>query len=221
MPKHVLITGANRGIGLAMAKQFVNRGDKVFAVCRQVSDELKSLNLEIFDQMDVSEDATLDKLTSLFSTHKIDLLVNNAGILGREELGSIDADSIRKQFEVNALAPLRLTEALLLNLNIGAKVIMITSRMGSLADNGSGAYYGYRMSKAALNCAAVSLAQDLKPKKISVAVLHPGFVQTDMVGHAGDVTAEQSAQGLIERMDELNLSNTGTFWHANGERLPW
>ena len=141
--------------------------------------------------------------------------------MGREELGSIDYDSVQRQFEVNTLAPLRLTEMLLSNLSAGSKIIMITSRMGSLKDNGSGSYYGYRMSKTALNSAAVSLARDLESRQIMVALLHPGFVQTGMVNFAGDISTEQAAEGLLDRIDELSLENSGSFWHVNGELLPW
>ena len=122
---------------------------------------------------------------------------------------------------MNALAPLRVTEALLPNLKEGSKVAMITSRMGSIADNGSGSRYGYRMSKAALNAAGKSLSLDLKDQGISVVLLHPGFVQTDMVNHAGDIPAETAAERLIQRIDELSLDTTGQFFHSNGEGLPW
>ena len=97
----------------------------------------------------------------------------------------------------------------------------ITSRMGSVTDNSSGGRYGYRMSKAALNIAAVSMAHDLKPKGVAVAILHPGLVGTDMIGGVGDITPDQAADRLSQRIDQLNLSNTGTFWHSNGEILPW
>jgi len=113
------------------------------------------------------------------------------------------------------------THALIHSLGVDAKVAMITSRMGSIADNSSGGYIGYRMSKAALNAASVSLAHELKSKKIAVGLFHPGFVQTQMVNFAGDISAEESAQCLTKRIDELNLSNSGGFWHANGETLPW
>ena len=122
---------------------------------------------------------------------------------------------------INALGPLRCVTAFRNRLEKGAKVGLITSRMGSIADNTSGGMYGYRMSKAALNMAGVSLAHDLKPRGIAVALLHPGHVQTDMVGHTGNVTPDEAAKGLIGRMDALTLSNSGTFWHQNGERLPW
>ena len=126
----------------------------------------------------------------------------------------------KKQFEVNALAPLKITHALLPNLKSGSKIIVITSRMGSLADNTSGSRYGYRMSKAALNIAAISLAHDLKPKNIAVGIFHPGQVSTDMTGYNG-IPVSQSVNQLLQRFEALNINNSGQFYHANGEILPW
>ena len=151
----------------------------------------------------------------------IDILINNAGIFKNESLDSMNFESIEEQLSINTIAPLRITHALLSNLHAGSKIGLITSRMGSIKDNGSGNYYGYRMSKAALNAAGKSLANDLKTRDISVAILHPGMVSTRMIGFAGDVSPEKSAQGLVARLDELTSETTGTFWHANGEVLPW
>jgi NAD(P)-dependent dehydrogenase (short-subunit alcohol dehydrogenase family) len=148
--------------------------------------------------------------------------VNNAGILvWGDQLGGLNVEGIRKQFEVNALAPLRLTDALRDRLPKGAKVALITSRMGSIDDNTSGARYGYRMSKAALNMAGKSLAVDLKPRGVAVAILHPGMVKTDMIGGNGQVEPADAAKGLLARVDDLTLATSGGFWHMNGERLPW
>ena len=221
MSKHVVITGANRGIGLALAQQFVSRGDKVTAVCRKPSDALKQLNVDIIEGVDVTDSASIDELANKLSGKTIDILLNNAGLLEREQLGALNTKTIEAQFRVNAMGPLLVTDALRGNLTRGSKVIMITSRMGSMADNGSGAYYGYRMSKAALNAAGVSLANDLKEAGVAVAMLHPGFVQTEMVNHAGDISADTAAERLIARIDELTLNTTGQFKHSNGESLPW
>src|SRR5690606_27563059 len=138
-----------------------------------------------------------------------------------ESLDDLDFDRIRKQFEVNALGPLRVTKALLPHLKKGSKVALITSRMGSIADNGSGGMYGYRMSKAALNMAGKSLAVDLKDRGIAVIILHPGFVRTDMTGGNGMIDPDESARGLIARIEELTLDRSGTFRHMNGDELPW
>ena len=152
----------------------------------------------------------------------IDVLINNAGILQRNTLAKLDFDSIRAQFEVNALGPLRVMQALLPQLKAGVKLVLMTSRMGSITDNTSGSSYGYRMSKVALSMAGKSLAHDLKPHGIAVAILHPGLVQTQMTNFtAGGITPETSVQGLLKRIDALTLETTGTFWHANGDVLPW
>ena len=148
------------------------------------------------------------------------MLVNNAGILSRDALDDLDFDGMRRQFEVNALAPLRVTRALLPNLGAGSKVVIITSRMGSIADNGSGGYYGYRMSRAAVNIAGVSLARDLRERGIAVLLLHPGMVATEMTGQHGIPVAE-AARNLVARIETLGLDQTGSFHHANGEPLPW
>jgi NAD(P)-dependent dehydrogenase (short-subunit alcohol dehydrogenase family) len=124
-------------------------------------------------------------------------------------------------YEVNSLGPLLTTQALVGNLGEGSKVGIITSRMGSIDDNDSGGSYGYRMSKAAVNAAGKSLSIDLKPKGIAVAILHPGWVRTDMTGHNGLIDTDESACGLLDRMEELTLETSGSFWHTNGELLPW
>lgn len=217
----VLITGANRGIGLALCKNYIAQGWQVLAVCRSASPELVESGARVIAGVDVTDQAALNKLADTFTGKKIDLLINNAGILQREALGNLDYASIEQQFKVNAVAPLRVTEAFLGNLQRGAKVAFITSRMGSIGDNTSGSYYGYRMSKAALNAAAMSLARDLHPKGIAVAILHPGFVQTAMVNFGGDISAEESARRLSQRIADLTLENSGTFWHSNGDVLPW
>ncbi|MGH8085262.1 MAG: SDR family oxidoreductase [Lysobacter sp.] len=220
----VLITGANRGIGLALTRHFTGRGDTVIAACRRSSDALAATGAQVESGIDVTDDRALAALVERLGDTRIDRLVLNAGILEREALGEIDAagfDSMRRQFEVNALGPLRVAQALMGKLADGAKVGIITSRMGSVADNGSGGRYGYRASKAAVNAIGKSLAVDLAPRGISVFLLHPGYVATDMVGGSGDVSPEQAAAQLIERLDTLTLEQTGTFWHANGTSLPW
>ena len=217
-----LVTGANRGIGLEYCRQLQQRGDTVIGVCRSPSDDLKQLEVQVESGVDITDDASVADLRQRLQGMPLDVLINNAGILDRVTLEDLDFDSIRKQFEVNALGPLRLTHALLPNLKEGAKVVMMTSRMGSIEDNTSGSSYGYRMSKVALSMAAKSLAHDLKPRGIAVAILHPGLVQTRMTGFTqSGITPEESVQGLLARIDQLSLENTGTFWHAKGEVLPW
>ncbi|WOD41365.1 SDR family oxidoreductase [Nodosilinea sp. E11] len=217
-----LITGANRGIGYEYCRQLQERGDRVIAVCRQPSDELKDLGVQVETGIDITDDASVAELAQRLEGTQLDVLINNAGILERVTLDDLDFDSIRQQFEVNAIGPLRLTAALLPHLGDGAKVAIMTSRMGSISDNTSGGSYGYRMSKVALSMAGKSLAHDLKPKGIAVAILHPGLVQTRMTGFTNSgITPAESVKGLLARIDALTLENSGTFWHSNGEVLPW
>ena len=216
----VLITGANRGIGLEMCHQFADRGDEVIAVCRSGNRELQQPGIELIEGIDVANDAVIEQLAEKLGGRSIDILINNAGILSKETLDDLDLDRMRKQYEVNALGPLRVSKALLPNLHEGSKLLILTSRVGSVGDNSSGGIYGYRMSKAAANMAGMNLAIDLKERGIAVGILHPGMVATEMTNGAG-ITTEQSANGLIKRIDNLNLENTGTFWHAEGEILPW
>lgn len=219
--KTVVITGANRGIGLELARHYANEGCDVIGVCRETSPELTEIAARIVEGVDVTTEDGIRKLTGELKGQSIDLLINNAGMLQDEKLGSIDFDSIRTQMEINAYAPLRVAEALVSQIPSGGKIANITSRMGSIADNDSGGRYGYRASKAALNAFGKSLAMDLKPKGIAVAQLHPGYVQTRMVNFGGLITPAESAKGLAARIEGLNLENTGSFWHSNGEELPW
>jgi NAD(P)-dependent dehydrogenase (short-subunit alcohol dehydrogenase family) len=216
-----LVTGANRGIGLELTRQLKARGDHVIAVCRKSSPELDALGATVEAGIDVSTAAASSELAQRLAENRIDVLVVNAGILQPDSLEHLDFGAVLKQFEVNALGALRTVHALLPQLHEGAKIALITSRMGSIADNGSGNFYGYRMSKAALNAAGVSLARDLKARKIAVAILHPGYVRTDMTGKQGGIGPDAAAAQLIARIDALRLETSGTFWHANGEILPW
>jgi len=216
----VLITGASQGIGLELCRQLQERGYDVIAACRRASDELRSLGCGIVEEVEVTDDDSVARLATALGGRNIDVLVNNAGILMRETLDDLDFDRMRQQFEVNALGPLRVTRALLDNLGGGSKVVIITSRMGSIADNGSGGYYGYRMSKAAVNMAGVTLARDLASRGITVLLLHPGMVATGMTGHHG-IPVSESAASLIARIESMGFVQSGSFHHANGEPLPW
>jgi NAD(P)-dependent dehydrogenase (short-subunit alcohol dehydrogenase family) len=216
-----IVTGANRGIGLELAKQLKERGDDVIAACRTTSSELDTLGVRVEAGVDVSDAASVAELAQRLKGAEIDLLINNAGILRGESLDRMNFESIEQQFEVNALGPLRVTTALLPLLSKGAKVAIITSRMGSMADNGSGGYYGYRMSKAAVNAAGVSLAHDLAGQGIAVGLFHPGMVATEMTGRNGIAPADAAAN-VLARIDALSADTTGKFVHAGtGEELPW
>lgn len=218
----VLVTGANRGIGLEYCRQLQARGDQVIAVCREPSAELEALGVRIEAGIELSSEAAIAALVQRLGGLQLDLLILNAGILQSMGLEDLDPEGIRRQFEVNALAPLLLVRALLDHLPRGAKVALMTSRMGSIDDNTSGGSYGYRMSKVALNIAGRSLAIDLRPRGIAVAILHPGLVRTRMIQfNPQGISPEESVRGLLARIDALSLDTSGTFWHANGQVLPW
>lgn len=221
----IAITGANRGIGLELARGFRQRDDRVIALCRESSPGLDELDAEVIDGVDVTDPGSLHSAASRIESSRIDVLVNVAGILSKETFedlaGTEAVERTRNQFEINALGPLHVTRALADRLGEGSKVVLVTSRMGSIADNDSGGMYGYRMSKAALNAAGKSLSIDLSSRGIAVGILHPGFVRTDMTSHQGNVEPGEAASMLMERIDELNTANSGHFLHANGEELPW
>lgn len=216
-----LVTGANRGIGLALVRRLAARGDRVIGVCRQASAELRAVAARVEEGVDVTSEEALAALAGRLGDSALDLLVLNAGILRADDFDSVNLAEVRAQIEVNAVAPLAVVLALRKSLRRGTKIAAITSRMGSIADNSSGGHYGYRMSKAALNAMAVSLAKDLAPAGIAVAMLHPGYVRTDMTGQQGAVDPDEAARLLIERIDALTLESSGTFWHASGQILPW
>ena len=215
-----LVTGASRGIGYELCRQLKNNGETVIAVCRSTSEQLDGLGVQVEADTHITSDESVADLAARLKGTPIDVLINNAGVYKKSTLDNLDFDGIRQQFEVNSLGALRITHALLPNLSPGSKVAIITSRMGSIADNTSGSSYGYRMSKVALSMAGKSLSIDLKPQQIAVAILHPGLVSTDMTNYNG-ISTEESVQGLLDRINQLNLDSSGTFWHANGEVLPW
>lgn len=216
-----VITGSSRGIGLELCRRAAARGDDVLALCRTPSAQLEQLGVRVIDGVDVGSDESVRDLPARLDGVEIGILINNAGVLSRQSLDSLDMSEIRRQFEVNSLGPLRVTQALLPRLATGAKVAIVTSRMGSITDNTSGGHYGYRMSKAAVNIAGMSLSRDLRQRGVAVILLHPGYVNTDMTGHAGSVPPEEAAAGLLARIDELTLEDSGCFRHMNGESLPW
>ena len=217
-----LITGSNRGIGLELCKQISKRGDEVIATCRRASKELINLGIQIEENIDISSDLSIANLGEKLSGINLDCLIHNAGIYEFNSFENLDKKSILRQFEVNALSPIFLTQSLKHLLKRSSKVAFITSRMGSIEDNTSGSSYGYRMSKVAMSMAAKSLSIDLSKEDIYVAILHPGLVSTRMTGFTRNgISPEESANGLLKRIDSLNKKNSGMFWHANGEVLPW
>lgn len=220
----VVITGGNRGIGLELIRGFKERGDRVIVACRRGSDALSALDVEVHEGVDVSDPASVRDFGERLDEEAVDILVNNAGRLSIQSLGEISEQAVEEmeaQFRTNSIGPVLMSQAIAPRMGRGGRIAIITSRMGSIADNTSGGSYGYRMSKAAVNIAGVSLARDLEEKGIAVGLLHPGFVKTDMTRQQGNVEPSESAADLIRRIDELTLENTGCFRHANGETLPW
>jgi NAD(P)-dependent dehydrogenase (short-subunit alcohol dehydrogenase family) len=159
-----LVTGCNRGIGLQLVKQLHERGDDVIGVCRQASEDLRKLGIRVIDGIDVSAGDSVELLKAKLGNERLDILINNAGILRHDSFGALDYDSMLEQYRVNALGPLRVTEALVDNLAEDAKVAIVTSRVGSIEDNGSGGNWGYRASKTAVNMIGTNLMHELKPR---------------------------------------------------------
>lgn len=216
----VLISGCNRGIGLELCRQYQVLGDDVIGTCRTSNDDLNALGIRVIDNVDVATAKGVATLAAALDGVEIDVLINNAGILRGDDFASVDFDDMEEQYRVNTIGPLRVVKAVRGNLANGAKIGIVTSRVGSIEDNGSGNNYGYRCSKAAANMVGKNLQHDLAPAGIAIALLHPGLVATDMTGGRG-ISAQDSAAGLIARMNDLTLETSGHFWHAEGYELPW
>lgn len=223
----VLVVGADRGIAHALSRQLNERGNTVIAACLAGNDELAAAGVRVEGGVDVTSQASVDALAARLTAEgvKLDAVFHVAGVLGLDELGSIDYDDIRRQLEINTIGPLRTIEAVRDLLHDGSKVGIVTSRVGSLADNSSGGMYAYRISKAAANMVALNLHHDLSKRGISVLALHPGMVATDLTkDYPGDydyITPDQAAEGLIADLDALTPETSGRFQHSNGTFLPW
>ena len=220
MPKTALVTGANRGIGLEICRQLVERGDRVIAACRSVSNGLTSLDVQVEEGVDVSSEESVAHLVRRLGGQPIDWLINNAGVLTRETLSSMDYGAVRLQFEVNALGPLNVALAFRRRLHIGSRVINISSRLGSISDNESGDDYGYRMSKAAQNMLTSNLAIELGKEGICVVAMHPGIVATEMTGNQG-TPADEVAGDFKRTIGGLEMARSGSFLDRFGEEIPW
>lgn len=219
-----LVIGANRGIGLEIVNTLRARGYEVVATCRSRSEALDDMGVRVIEGVDVTDTASLRELADALAGAQLDLVIHNAGILSRQAFDGIDEQAvadIEAQFRVNAIGPLLTAQAVQHNLHEGSRFGIVTSRMGSLDDNTSGGHYGYRMSKAAANMVGRSLAHDLGQRGVLVALLHPGYVQTAMTGNQGNVGPDHAARGLVDRLEAVDSSTSGRFWHADGGELPW
>lgn len=222
--KTVVIIGSNRGIGLALVQEYLKNNWTVFAVCRSLSTELTTLmsnpNIRVLDGIDVTKSDDRTRLAQQLP-YSLEEIIHNAGILKRDDLSSIDESAMLEQFNVNAVAPLQTLLSLKPHLSSNARVGIITSRMGSIGDCSGHSMLGYRVSKAAVNMIGKNLANAWRTEGITVLLLHPGYVRTDMTGGNGLISTTESAQGLYQRMREHGLNDTGTFWHTNGEAIEW
>jgi NAD(P)-dependent dehydrogenase (short-subunit alcohol dehydrogenase family) len=223
----VLVTGANRGIGLELARQYAAAGWQVIACCRRPR-QAKTLSALAGDveirALDVASPASIARLAALLGRRPIDVLLNNAGIHGgRAGFGRTDPKEFLRVVQVNALAPLMLAEALLANVRRSGqkKIVAISSGMGSIAGGPGGGSYAYRASKAALNMVMANAAKDLAGKGVALAAISPGWVRTDMGGRQAPLAAAQSAAGIISVIAGLSTASSGSFFDWNGGILPW
>lgn len=218
---NIVIIGGNRGIGLELVKQYQSQGHDVLVLCRNTSEELSTFDVKVVKDVDVANDEIIETLASKVEFKKIDILIHVSGILNFDSYPNISMANMRESFEVNSLGPLRTIMALKGKLAQGSKVGILSSRVGSIADNSSSSNYAYRTSKTAVNMIGKCLSLDLKNDGIALALLHPGYVRTDMTQGNGLIDADESAAGLIKQMERLSLETTGIFVHTNGETLPW
>lgn len=225
------ITGCNRGLGLEMAQQLVQRGERVIATCRDIATAsdltelaLRSQGLSLIE-MDMASLESMTEAVALLNEEPIDVFINNAGIYGPRDanFGNVAGDDMALVLQVNAIAPLQLTQLLIPRLRTGKgkKLAFVSSKMGSIADNGRGGSYIYRCSKTALNSVVKTLAVDLAEEGFIAAALHPGWVRTDMGGPNGLIDAEESVRGMLQVIDELTPATTGEFINYNGAAIPW
>ena len=232
MASTILITGANRGIGFELTQQYAEAGWRVIACCRE-PDKAQGLDgvrndygeqLSIH-RLDVTKSEHIKALATSIGDTPIDILLNNAGIYGRRDatLGNTDEDQWLETFRVNTIAPIKVMEAFIDVVAASKRKVFasITSKMGSMADNTSGGSYVYRSSKAALNAAMKSAANDLEGRGISVVVIHPGWVRTDMGGPSGLLSVEQSAKSIRELLGRVSIEDTGKFFNYDGTVVPW
>jgi len=228
----VLITGANRGLGLEFCKQYAQEGWQVIACSRSTAqaDQLQKLSAQYgniqLEDLDVTQFGQIDRLAQKLQGQAIDVLINNAGVYGDDKdhgFGQLDYDIWSKTLLINTLAPVKMAEAFLANLKSGQKklLVSVSSLMGSVTDNTSGGSILYRSSKAGLNAAMKSLAIQLEAQGIGVLIFHPGWVRTDMGGPNGLIDADESIQGMRSVIANFTLAQTGNFLKYDGSVMPW
>lgn len=230
----IAITGASRGLGLEFARLYLEAGHRVLALARnpEKSPGLHKLTAKHAASLsciecDVADDGSVARAAAkaLGALDGLDLLINNAGTYGpRDEgLATLDFAEMRRVFEVNSIGPLRVSRAFypLLRQSAGAKLVQITSLMGSVEDNRSGGSWSYRMSKAALNMASRNLALELAGEKLIAVAIHPGWVKTDMGGAGAPLGIEEAVRSIIETIDRLEIGQSGGFFNLHGEPQPW
>lgn len=221
----ILITGANRGLGLEFARQYQAEGASVIACCRDLrkADALKQQGVEIAE-LNVADADSVHRLAAALKGRAIDILINNAGTYGpdRQSADDCDYDGMLETFRINTVAPLMVAKALKPNLlaGQGKKLAVLTSKMGSISDS-SGGFLAYRASKAALNMIADGMAKEWRKDGIAVAILHPGWVQTDMGGPNAPIKPPESVKGLRARIAELTLKTSGSFLDFQGREIAW
>lgn len=232
MTETVLITGASRGIGLEFVKFYAERGARVYACCRQPESArdlaalaARSGGLVQVQPLDVTNERQVANLKAVLGDTPVDILINNAGIYGQDDarFGNTDVEAWLQAFRVNTIAPVKIAEALVENVARGTRRVMafLSSKMGSIDDNGSGGSYVYRTSKTALNMAVKSMSIDLAPRGIAVVALHPGWVLTDMGGPSAEIDTATSVSGMARVLDGLDAANSGRFYEYDGSVIPW
>jgi NAD(P)-dependent dehydrogenase (short-subunit alcohol dehydrogenase family) len=220
-----MIIGADRGIGAALVDFYQARGDDTIAVCQGDGSRWADTGVSVVANIDVTNTETVAQLASDVGTTRIDILMHVAGVGAFDKWGQLDFDSMLRHYSLNALGPLRVVSALDQNLQAGSRVGIVTSRMGSIGDNGSGRMYSYRMSKAAANMLGVNLYHQLRPRGACVMLLHPGTVATQMTKGSKQwdhfTQPAEAAAGLAAQLDRLGPDTPIEFRHADGSLLPW
>lgn len=220
----VLITGANRGLGLEFARQYVADGWQVIACCRQPeqAQDLRALGVRC-ERLDVADFASIGELAHALQDQEIDVLLNNAGLMAGEGIGALNVDQWRKALDVNVIAPAMMAEAFVNHVARSQRKIIavVSSLMGSMADNSSGGYYGYRSAKAGVNAVVKNLSIDLASRGINAVALHPGWVRTDMGGPEAPLSAQESVAGLRRVLNAITQKDSGQFFDYMGQKLPW